>query len=102
MMPHWPLNTISTSVSVWHWMTWTIAGARSMHDCMRNSRRPSGVTSPAGRSMTMAAKIRMSEDGSITIVQEEDGTFHCASQEEMETLEVGEDLTEEDLALLDD
>lgn len=50
----------------------------------------------------MPAQIRMSPDGSITMVQDEDGTFHIPSQDEMDTLEVGEDLTEEEIALLDD
>lgn len=48
------------------------------------------------------ALIRYSEDGSICIVQDTDGTFHVPSQEEMDTLDVGKDLTDEEIALLDD
>jgi hypothetical protein len=46
--------------------------------------------------------IRMSADGSITMVQDEDGSFHVPSQWEMDHLAVGDDLTDEEIALLDE
>lgn len=49
----------------------------------------------------MAAVVRYSMDASICIVQEDDGSFRVATQEDMETLEVGEDLTEEEVEELD-
>jgi hypothetical protein len=49
----------------------------------------------------MAARLRISDDGTITIVQEEDGTFRVATQWDMDHLEVGEDLTEDEIERLD-
>lgn len=49
----------------------------------------------------MKAQIRFSEDGSINIVQDEDGEFRYATQEDMDTLPVGEDLTDEEIDELD-
>ena len=50
----------------------------------------------------MSAVIRYSADGSVCIVQEEDGSFRVATQDDMDTLEVGPDLTDEDIELLDE
>lgn len=50
----------------------------------------------------MTSQLRYSEDASICIVQDEDGEFRAASQEDMDTLPVGKDLTDEEIALLDD
>lgn len=47
------------------------------------------------------ARIRYSPDGTIVIIQDPDGDFHVASQEEMDTLEVGDDLSEEEIETLD-
>lgn len=41
--------------------------------------------------------IRYSMDAMICLVEAEDGTCHVASQEDMETLEIGEDLTDDEL-----
>ena len=46
--------------------------------------------------------IRMSPDGSITMVMDDDGTFRIPSQDDMDTLEVGDDLSEEEIESLDD
>jgi hypothetical protein len=43
----------------------------------------------------------MSQDGSITMVQDDDGTFHVPSQWEMDHLDVGADLTDEEIATLE-
>ena len=44
--------------------------------------------------------IRYSEDASICMVEDLDG-FHAATQSEMDSLPVGEDLTDEEIAGLD-
>lgn len=46
--------------------------------------------------------IRFSADASICMVQDEDGSFRVATQDDMDTLEVGEDLTDEDIEVLDE
>ena len=48
------------------------------------------------------AVIRYSTDSLICIVQEKDGKFRVATQEDMDTLEEGPDLTEREIELLDD
>ena len=48
------------------------------------------------------AQVRFSPDASTCIVQDDDGTFRVASQTDMDTLEVGEDLTDEEIASLDE
>lgn len=48
------------------------------------------------------ATIRYSADGSIVMVQDDDGCLHVPAQWEMDALEVGDDLTNEEMALLDD
>ena len=47
------------------------------------------------------AVIRYSEDGRRCLVQEDDGTFRVATQQDQTTLTVGADLTEEELRRLD-
>lgn len=49
----------------------------------------------------MRPVIRMSPDGSITMVEDDHG-LHVPAQWEMDTLDVGEDLTDEEIDLLDD
>ena len=51
--------------------------------------------------MSMAV-IRYSADSLICTVQEKDGSFRVATQEDMDTLEVGPDLTEREIQLLDE
>ena len=51
--------------------------------------------------MSMAV-IRYSADALVCIVQEKDGSFRVATQEDMDTLEEGPDLTEREIKLLDD
>lgn len=47
--------------------------------------------------------IRYSKDGSINMVHNaETGEFRIATQDDMDTLQVGEDLTDEEIALLDE
>ena len=47
------------------------------------------------------AVIRYSEDGRRCLVQEDDGTFRVATQQDQATLAVGADLTEDELRRLD-
>lgn len=49
----------------------------------------------------MKEQIRYSADAAICIVQDEDGAFRCADQQDMDTLPVGDDLTAEEIDLLD-
>ncbi len=49
----------------------------------------------------MKAQIRYSADGSINMVQDVDGEFRYATQHDMDTLPVGDDLTEEEIEGLD-
>ena len=48
------------------------------------------------------ACIRYSMDAMVCIVQDDDDTMRVATQHDMETLEVGEDLSEEELAALEE
>ena len=54
------------------------------------------------RKERIMATLRYSADATVVIVQEADGSFRVATQEDMDTLPVGEDLTDEELELLDD
>jgi hypothetical protein len=47
------------------------------------------------------AVIRYSDDGRRCLVQEDDGMFRVATQQDQATLPVGPDLTEDDLQRLD-
>ncbi len=49
----------------------------------------------------MITKIRYSSNASICIVQDADGDFRVATQEDMDTLPVGDDLTDEEVDALD-
>ena len=42
------------------------------------------------------------QDASICIVQDDDGTFRVATQEDVNTLDVGEDLTDDEIETLDE
>ncbi len=42
-------------------------------------------------------QLRISQDGSINMVQEEDGSLTVALQEDIDTLPVGPDLTQEEI-----
>ena len=48
------------------------------------------------------AQIRFSPDANICIMQEDDGTFRVPAQDDVNTLEVGEDLTDDEIEMLDD
>lgn len=50
----------------------------------------------------MATLIRYSADARISLVQEEDGAFRVATQLDMDTLDVGQDLTDDELAQIQD
>ncbi len=47
-------------------------------------------------------QLRYSPDATICIVQDDDGAFRVATQEDMDTLPVGEDLTADEVASLHD
>ena len=47
------------------------------------------------------AKVRFSVDAMTCMVEEDDGTFRVATQEDMDTLEVGEDLTDDEIEPLE-
>lgn len=49
----------------------------------------------------MATEIRFSEDGSVSMVWTGGEPVRCPTQEDMNSLPVGEDMTEEEIALLD-
>ena len=49
----------------------------------------------------MMAVIRFSADAAVVIVHDDDGSFRTATQEDMDELEVGEDLTREELEQLE-
>ena len=48
------------------------------------------------------AIIRYSADASLCVVQDDDGSLRVATQDDMNTLEVGKDLTDEQIELLDE
>ena len=50
--------------------------------------------------MNVNAQIRFSSDAAICMV-EEDGKFRCATQDDMDALPVGTDLTDEEIDNLD-
>ena len=48
------------------------------------------------------AQVRFSPDAMTCIVQDDDGTFRVATQDDMDTLEVGEDLTDDEIETLNE
>ena len=51
--------------------------------------------------MKTTEEIRYSTDGSICMVYDNDGPVRCPTQEDMDTLQVGDDLTAEEIENLD-
>ncbi len=49
----------------------------------------------------MKACIRFSADATICMKQDEDGELHAPTQEDLDNLPVGPDLTDEEIQLLD-
>jgi hypothetical protein len=52
--------------------------------------------------MTAIAEIRYSQDGSIVMVWRDGKPLRCPTQGDMDSLPVGEDMTDEEVAELDD
>ena len=50
----------------------------------------------------MRDEIRHSDNGSISMVWRDGEPLRCPNQEDMETLPVGEDMTEDEIASLDE